>query len=187
MLRHRSLILSLAALVAALYCQLGLAQSAISEDFTGNSTNNPWYSFNGACLTAGGTTTGATLGTAGNIPGCNAIQSYYNENLVGGYNGAAGSAVTLPDPADDGALRFTNGCIPPSSTSTNCSSGGHSQNGIILSGSTFSSSEGVEITFKTVTYRGDSGGNSAGCPSGSTASNGQCVSSTTVAATVTYS
>jgi hypothetical protein len=52
------------------------AQSSVSEDFTGTSTTNQWYFFNGACLTAG-TATGVepTIGSngqpsGGRLPGC---------------------------------------------------------------------------------------------------------------------
>jgi type IV pilus assembly protein PilY1 len=121
------------------------AQSAVSEDFTSASTTNSWYFFNGACLTAGSATgvepTG-NPGSGGQMPGCTTIRgSYYNEPLVGGYNG------TFPDPVGQGALRFTNG-----------SPGGFAQNGGIVSTIPFSTGQGVAITFKTVTYRGDSGG-----------------------------
>src|SRR6185437_12053364 len=141
---------------------------------------NPWYFYNGACLTA---SSAAATTNPGSPPGCTK-DSYYGENLVGGYNGVAGGAVTLPDPASQGALRFTNGCID-SSNSGSCSSGGHSQNGAIISQNAFSTSQGLDITFKTVTYRGDSGHNGAGCPSGDTVSNGQCVSTVTTSPTST--
>jgi type IV pilus assembly protein PilY1 len=119
------------------------AQSTVSEDFTSASTSNSWYFFNGACLTAG-SATGAepSGGVGGQMPGCTTIRaSYYNEPLVGGYNG------TFPDPVGKGALRFTNG-----------SPGGYRQNGGILSTVPFSTGQGIAITFKTVTYLGDSGG-----------------------------
>jgi type IV pilus assembly protein PilY1 len=124
------------------------AQSAISEDFTSTTTTNSWYSFFDACLTAG-TMSGSqpSGGTGGQIPGCTAISSTYGENLVGGQNGVAGSGQTLPDPVGSGALRFTNG-----------SPGGYNQHGAIISAAPFPTGQGVAITFKTVTYRGDSGG-----------------------------
>ena len=64
--------------------------------------------------------------------------------LVGGYNG------TFPDPAPvagNGALRFTNG-YPY----------GYNENGGIVSTAPFPTGQGVSITFKTVTYLGNSGG-----------------------------
>ncbi|TLZ52264.1 MAG: hypothetical protein E6K21_01065, partial [Gammaproteobacteria bacterium] len=82
------------------------AQAGVSEDFTGASTTNSWYFFNGACLTAGTSAGVEPSGAAsGRMPGCTSITSSYynNESLVGGYNG------TFPDPAGRGALRFTNG------------------------------------------------------------------------------
>ncbi|MBV8342366.1 MAG: hypothetical protein JO173_08310, partial [Gammaproteobacteria bacterium] len=93
----------LAALAALLALTLPLAaqaQSSVAEDFTGTSTTNPWYFFNGACLTAG-TVAGAepVSGVGGQVPGCVSIgASYYGEPLVGGQNGVAGNAQTLPDP-----------------------------------------------------------------------------------------
>jgi type IV pilus assembly protein PilY1 len=135
------------------------AQSSVNEDFTGTSTTNQWYFFNGACLTAS-TATGVepVIGTngqpgGGQLPGCTTIAgSYYNktanEVLVGGYNG------TFPDPAPTtnpttsyGALRFTNG-YPY----------GKNENGGVIFATPFSTGQGVSVTFKTVTYRGDSGG-----------------------------
>src|SRR5215470_1260666 len=125
------------------------AQASVADDFTGTSTQQAWYFFNGACLTAGAATGVEPNGnSAGQMPGCTTIgTSYYNQPLVGGQNGIAGSTQTLPDPVGKGALRFTNGAP-----------GGYSQNGGILSTTPFPTGSGVSITFKTVTYRGDSGG-----------------------------
>ncbi len=123
----------------------------VTEFFTGTTTTNSWYFYNGACLTASSASPGAN---PGQIPGCTAIKSSYYattsdgaQSLVGGQNGVTGTADTLPDPTGSGALRFTNG-YPY----------GHSQNGAIISATPFSSSAGVLATFKTATYRGDSGG-----------------------------
>jgi type IV pilus assembly protein PilY1 len=135
-----TLFAALAALAAPLAAQ---GQTAISEDFTGASTTNPWYFFNGACLTASSAAgVEPSGGSGGQIPGCTKIKSsYYNETLVGGYNG------TFPDPVGNGALRFTNG-----------RPGGYHQNGGIVSTTPFSTGQGISVTFKTVTYLGDSGG-----------------------------
>ena len=152
MLRNRVPLLSI-----ALFCGLAAAMAAhadvlISEDFNTATTTNLWYFFNGACLTASST---ASTASPGSPPGCTA-DTYYTESLVGGYNGAAGTAQTLPDPSGNGALRFTNGCIPDSGGG--CGNGGKSQNGAIISAGTYSTTGGLDITFKTLTYRGDSGG-----------------------------
>jgi type IV pilus assembly protein PilY1 len=137
------------------------AQITFSEDFTGANTTNSWYFFNGACLTAGSSTATSNPGL---IPGCSTVlTSYYSQQtnhdpaLTGGYNGFLGAtaAPSTPDPiittngvtTGYGALRFTNGAPY-----------GHSERGAILSASTFNTGAGIEVTFKTVTYHGDSGG-----------------------------
>ncbi len=149
MKRHTSIIALLTA-VAAFAAPPGVqAQSNVSEDFTNSTTSNSWWFFNGACLTAS-TLTGAepTGGTGGQIPGCTTIAtSYYNktsgEHLVGGQ----GLTNTNPDPVGQGALRFTNG-YPY----------GYSENGGIVFATPFPTNQGVAVTFKTVTYLGNSGG-----------------------------
>lgn len=136
------------------------AQTPISDDFTGDTTANQWLFFNGACLTAGDTEVSGDIGqpTGGGrytFPGCVTIAgSYYGQDLVGGVDGYLGSSTApsspsegTPDPNGQGALRFTNG-----------EPGGYSENGAIVSASTFPTGEGVQIQFKTVSYRGNSGG-----------------------------
>jgi type IV pilus assembly protein PilY1 len=127
------------------------AQTTFSEDFTGAVTTNNWYFFNGACLTAGSSSSTASPGV---VPSCMSIKSSYysaaedgDPALVGGYAGVSGNSQTLPDPLTHGALRFTNG-YPY----------GHGENGAIVSATAFNAGQGIQITFKTVTYRGDSGG-----------------------------
>ena len=93
-------------------------------------------------------TVSAGVGSGGQVPGCTTIATtYYNkssgEHLVGGQ----GLTNTTPDPAGKGALRFTNG-FPY----------GYSENGGIVFATPFPTGQGVSITFKTVTYLGDSGG-----------------------------
>ena len=110
------------------------AQVTVVDDFTQGSATVNWVPFNGACLTAGN--------GSGTVPACVGLP-YYTEQLVGGTSGL------LPDQPGQGALRFTNG-YP----------GGYHQNGAIILSPTnaFPSNAGVQITFTTVTYRGDSGG-----------------------------
>jgi type IV pilus assembly protein PilY1 len=122
---------------------IGHAQTVYTENFTGGTTSNQWYFVNGACLTAG--TTFSTT-SPGLVPACNtasgAVLPYYktkgDSTLYGGNSG------TLPD-TSNGALRFTNG-YP----------GGYSQNGAIISDFTFPTTNGLQITFTTETYRGNS-------------------------------
>jgi type IV pilus assembly protein PilY1 len=144
-------VIASAAVMAALLASVSPAQTIFQEDFTGTTTGNNWYFFNGACLTAGNVVAPTS---PGKIPSCVSIEnSYYalqqdrDAALVGGANGVAGNAQTLPDPVLSGALRFTNG-----------SPYGHDENGAIVSSRAFNAGQGIQITFKTVTYRGDSGG-----------------------------
>ena len=146
-MKLKTLVAMLAVLGAAATPFAAQAQMTVSEDFTGRTTSNSWWFFNGACLTAS-TLSGSepTGSSAGQIPGCTTIAaSYYNktagEVLVGGFNG------TFPDPAGNGALRFTNGHPY-----------GYSENGAVIFATPFPSGQGVAVTFKTVTYLGDSGG-----------------------------
>jgi type IV pilus assembly protein PilY1 len=171
-----SLLLALAAASAA----PAWSQNVISDDFTQAVSNNSWYFFNGACLTAG---TGTSVASPGPLPGCSTIlgnyytnttieavtnsngTDWYDKVLVGGQNGVApapagtctqgadpktqcGSTVgTLPDPVGSGALRFTNGAPY-----------GYYENGAIISSTPFNTGQGLQVTFKTVTYRGNGGG-----------------------------
>ncbi|HSY05549.1 MAG TPA: PilC/PilY family type IV pilus protein [Steroidobacteraceae bacterium] len=153
MINRNSFIAVFAAVVALAAAPGVKAQSNISEDFTGATTQNSWWFFNGACLTASTLaghepTVAAGVGVGGQVPGCTTIATtYYNkssgEHLVGGQ----GLTNTTADPATKGALRFTNG-----------SPYGYSENGGIVFATPFPTGQGVSITFKTVTYLGDSGG-----------------------------
>jgi type IV pilus assembly protein PilY1 len=145
-MKRPSFFVLLAAVTGLLIPFAASAQSSIAEDFTQASTTNPWYFFNGACLTAGTSTGVEPVSATGLMPGCTTIAtSYYNKSsgevLTGGYNG------TFPDPVGKGALRFTNG-YPY----------GYNESGGILSTTPFPTGQGVSITFKTVTYLGNSGG-----------------------------
>ena len=149
------------ALAGLLACASLQAQSPFVEQFNGTRTDNSWYFYDGACLTAG---TAPALFNPGAIPGCRSIlSSYYGSQktspngqesgdpaLVGGENGYLGGAnlpasplLQKPDDPGSGALRFTNG-YPY----------GMFESGAILAAQTYPSSGGLEITFKTVTYRG---------------------------------
>lgn len=145
----------------------GLAQVQYTEDFTGATSNNTWFFYNGACLTAGSST---SLVSPGYIPGCSTVlTSYYypvlatlgktssDNYLTGGDRGFLGSATAPPantnvpdslpvagNPNSGGALRFTNGAPY-----------GYHENGAIVSNFVFPTSQGLSITFKTVTYHGD--------------------------------
>src|SRR5882672_11204489 len=79
----------------------GLAQALFQEDFTGTTTNNNWFLFNGACLTAG---TGTSTASPGPVPGCATVFSTYygvadarsgksaDSYMTGGYAGYMGAS-----------------------------------------------------------------------------------------------
>src|SRR5437763_750333 len=103
---HKYSPIAVAALLA-LIAPASRGQGIVSEDFTNAATSNPWYFFNGACLTASST---AATTSPGPIPSCISIaSSYYNETLVGGNSGylggtsAPGSPTAgTPDPVGQG-------------------------------------------------------------------------------------
>jgi len=180
-MRAKHSIIVAAALLAAVFTTVGRAQTVIQDDFTQAASTNNWYFFNGACMTAG---SGTSTASPGPIPGCSSVFSlyytgtehasnsaganWYDQALVGGQNGVAppqsgcaaplsnpstqcsATTTTLPDSVGSGALRFTNG-FPY----------GYFERGAIISASSFNTGQGVQVTFKTVTYRGDQGGEGA--------------------------
>jgi len=164
-------------LVLLLGCPgIGSAQVQYAEDFTGASSNNQWFFYNGACLTAG---TNTSITSPGNLPGCKTIfTTYYNPILSAlgksssdaflaggdlGCLGVAPSSGTCPSTItpdltpvignanSGGALRFTNAGGSGSAI-------GQHENGAIVSNFVFPTSQGLSITFKTVTYHGDNNG-----------------------------
>jgi type IV pilus assembly protein PilY1 len=157
--KHFSVVL--AVLLGTLAWGQSQAQSVYTENFTGATTTNSWYFFNGACLTAG-TSTSTT--SPGSVPGCATVfTNYYSQvprtvqdpYLFGGSLGYLGSSsapssTQTPDAVGSGALRFTN--------ANGNSSIGQQERGAIVSASTFDSGSGIQVTFKTVTYWGDGGG-----------------------------
>jgi type IV pilus assembly protein PilY1 len=135
---RRSAIL-LAALLTGLP-PVAFGQQIIQDNFTGASSAFQWQSFLGACLTAGDGT--------GSIPACIGLPYYGGQTLVGGNNG------TLPDAAGSGALRFTNGYTAGGGGFNF----GFNQAGGVISKFTYPTGQGLQVTFTTVTYRGNSGG-----------------------------
>ena len=137
------------------------AQTLLTEDFTGatSSANGAgvgnWLFFNGACLTAGSSAN--LVSPAASIPACTAVLSSYYINaqdgdkyLVGGNSGYLGStsapgspSLQQPDPVGSGALRFTNG-----------KPYGNQERGAIVSTNAYSTTAGIQVTFKTTTYDG---------------------------------
>jgi type IV pilus assembly protein PilY1 len=140
------LVLVLAGLIpAAAHAQTTSACTStnLAENFTGATTNCNWYIIGGACLTAGSTASGSSGNgtTAGQPPACATDPYYSGVTLVGGDTGSLPDTVTA-----GGALRLTN--------DTN------DESGAIISSTTFNSlaSTGLQVTFTTETYEGDSGG-----------------------------
>jgi type IV pilus assembly protein PilY1 len=119
----------------------------VSDDFTQKSAQNNWATFDGACLTAGD--------GSGSVPACVGLSYYGGQTLIGGTSG------TLPDAGGSGALRLTNGYTQGHNDGTSFAFG-YKQAGGIISNFTFQAGTGVDILFKTVTYRGNSGGNGGG-------------------------
>ncbi|OHX18980.1 hypothetical protein BI344_10190 [Chromobacterium sphagni] len=115
-------------LMAALWPAIGQAVT-VGDNFTGGSAQLNWLVFGGACMTAGN--------GAGSIPACGSKDPSGNTQ-IGGYGGS------LPDASGNGALRLTN------------SAG--SQSGAIIYNSLFPSNSGLQATFTSYTYAGDSGG-----------------------------
>jgi type IV pilus assembly protein PilY1 len=127
------------------------AQLVISDTLTGAASNYNWKSINGACLTAGAST---VISPTNSIPACVGLSYYSGRTLVGGVTGKLTSA----DPVGQGALRLTNG-----DTKLN-GSNGNNQTGAVVSNFTFPSSQGLQVTFSTVTYGGNGYPGSGGTP-----------------------
>ena len=123
-----------AALVLGSALQPVLAQLVISDTLSGASSSYNWRALNGACLTAGNNT--------GTIPACVGLPYYNGRTLVGGTTGR------LPDAVGGGALRLTNGDFTAGWN-------GNSQTGAVVSNFTFPTNQGLQVTFKTVTYGGN--------------------------------
>jgi type IV pilus assembly protein PilY1 len=114
----------------------------VSENFTGYTTNCQWYFFGGACMTAGNIPFTGTS-SPGLLPQCLNDPYYGGQTQVGGNSG---NLNTVPDtPITGGALRFTNDA--------------NAQSGAIVSNFAFAlAANGLQVTFTTETYEGDSGG-----------------------------
>ncbi|HEX7325120.1 MAG TPA: PilC/PilY family type IV pilus protein [Rhodanobacteraceae bacterium] len=116
------------ALAGLLVAGAANAATTYKDDFTGTSASLNWTALNDACLTAGNGT--------GSIPACSSV------NWMNGQSYTIPAADTTPG---QGALLLT----PPRDDQT----------GAILSGfPPFPLSQGIQITFTTYTYGGDSGG-----------------------------
>ena len=139
-----ALVLGLVGLVPAAVHAQSCTSTSVTENFTGATTNCSWNFYGGACLTAGSTTFGSTS-SPGQLPMCKNLPYYGAQTQVGGNTGDANQDT----PATGGALRLTNS--------------GNNQSGAIVSNVPFSlSSAGLQVTFTTETYIGDSGSNSHG-------------------------
>jgi type IV pilus assembly protein PilY1 len=101
----------------------------VQDDFTQPAARNSWTASGGACLTAGNGNPFATGISV--IPAC-------------GSSGGGGTTGTLPDTSGSGALRLTNNQT--------------SQHGSIVYNDNFPTDQGIQATFTTYAYNGDSGG-----------------------------
>ena len=110
------------------------AQVVINDNLTGTSSSYQWVPLNGACLTAGNNT--------GTIPACSGLAYYGTQTQVGGTSGR------LPDADKFGALRLTNGAV-------DSGSGGTNQTGAVVSQFTFPNTEGIQVTWTSVSYGGN--------------------------------
>ena len=138
MARPSSVLRPLALCIAAAW-PLGVhPQLVISDTLTGATSSYRWLSLGGACLTAGTYASGSST-----IPGCNGHPTYAGTTQVGGVSGR------LPDPVGQGALRLTNGDTVRDGRNS------AEQTGTVVSDFTFPSSQGLQVTFTSVTYGGN--------------------------------
>jgi type IV pilus assembly protein PilY1 len=156
----RRLLALIALLLGVAVAPTTFGQILLTEDFTQTTSSvsggvGNWLFFNGACLTAGTSTVLTSPGTT--VPGCVAVlNSYYvnaqdhDQYLMGGSLGYLGSSSPPSSPSNQqadasgsGALRFTNG-----------SPYGNQERGAIVSTNAYSTSAGLQVTFKTTTYGG---------------------------------
>jgi type IV pilus assembly protein PilY1 len=117
--------------------QAQTSSNVIQDGFTGTTAQLPWKAINGACLTAGNNQANSA---GGFIPSCAAIQpsgQYYNGQSM------VGLGTTSTDTAGSGALRLTNS---------------FNQNGAVIDTQSYPSNQGIQVTFTTYTYGGNSGG-----------------------------
>lgn len=135
--------------LAGLAALSAAAQLVINDDLTGASSHYNWLPLGGACLTAGN--------NQGSIPACVSLPYYSGRIQVGGVQGTLGGT---GDPPGQGALRLTNG------DQRIGGSNGTSQSGAVVSGFTFPSAQGVQVTFTTATYGGNGFLNLGGSQSG---------------------
>ena len=124
----------------------------VTENFTGYTSNCTWYYFGGACLTAGNIPSTGTS-SPGSLPQCLNDPYYGGQTQVGGNSGNLnttpdtpyGNPAATPPVQGGGALRFTNDA--------------NAQSGAIVSNFAFAlAANGLQVSFTTETYEGDSGG-----------------------------
>ncbi|AWI52315.1 pilus assembly protein PilY [Aquabacterium olei] len=144
---HPSALRPVALCIAALWPLAANTQLVISDTLTGATSAYLWRSLGGACLTAGTYASGSTR-----IPGCNGHPSYSGTVQVGGVAGR------LPDPVGQGALRLTNGDTVRDGRNS------ADQTGSVVSDFTFPSSQGLQVTFTSVTYGGNGYGGTTTTP-----------------------
>lgn len=113
------------------------AQLVVSDTLTGPTTAFKWQASGGACLTAGRAGVGGRPAATSTVPACQGKAEYSGQTMVGGTGGR------FPDNDGEGALRLTNGA------------NGTNMTGSVVSTEPFPTTQGVQVTFSTVTYGGN--------------------------------
>lgn len=130
--------LCLTGLLACVSVAEAQTSNVIQDNFTGTTAQLNWQAFNGACLTAGTNVTGTS---GGFIPSC-AANAYFTTSPQNDTNqyGLSSNA----DNSGSGALRLTDAY--------------GNQNGAVIDQTPYPSNLGIQVTFTTYTYGGNSGG-----------------------------
>jgi hypothetical protein len=131
-------VLGLTGMLACVSVAEAQTSNIIQDNFTGTTAQLNWKSFNGACLTAGNNATGTS---GGYIPSC-AANAYYTTSPQ---NDATQKGLTSnADTVGNGALRLTDAY--------------GNQNGAVIDQTPYPSNLGIQVTFTTYAYGGNSGG-----------------------------
>jgi type IV pilus assembly protein PilY1 len=128
----------LAGMLACVSVAEAQTSNVIQDNFTGTTAQLNWKAFNGACLTAGNNSAGTS---GGFVPSCagNAYFTTSPQNDTKQYG-----LTNNTDTSGNGALRLTDAF--------------GNQNGAVIDQTPYASNLGIQVTFTTYTYGGNSGG-----------------------------